>query len=325
MMKRRAGVPCAAPAHFESKAFIVIDPNGKMARPMAPVTAGDLLFGSRPWSGRAASGEQGRVIFTGAVTRPQRKQGDPPVTDTRDTISIVRADFSSRTTDTIAFFSMPRIPDTVFGMTNGKPSATSRINAGLSGADEFAVLSYGTLAIVREHDYIVDWVAPDGKRSSTGKLPFEWVRQTDAMKQARIDSMKLVMDSMSAAGNPYGRIFRSSRAPDGGPTRRGTIIPAIVFARLAEMADYPSPFRRGQVLTDENNNLWALPTATSLSKGGLLYDVINQKDGLHERVQVPGEYLVLGFGKGDVVYLAKLDAGTKVWMIARGRVGRGKV
>lgn len=310
---------------FESRAFIVIDPDGKMARPMAPVKAGDLMFGSRPWSGKSASDKLGRVIFTGSVTRPQAKPGDPPITDTRDTISIVRADFNNRTTDTIGFFSVPRTPETVFGTTNGKPSATSTINAGLSGPDEFAVLSDGTLAIVREHDYVVDWVDADGKKSSTGKLPFEWVRQTDAMKQARIDSMKHVIDSMSAAGTPYGRIFRSSRSSDGSNVRRDTIIPTIVFTPLGTMADYPTPFRRGQILTDENNNVWVLPTATSLAKGGLLYDVINRKDGLHERVQVPGEYLVVGFGQGDVVYLAKVNAGTKMWTLARATVVRRKL
>ncbi|MBC8088515.1 MAG: hypothetical protein H7Z40_14710 [Phycisphaerae bacterium] len=282
------------------------------------------MAGSRTWPQNPGADNLGRLIFRGLETRRPPKAGDPPILDTRDTITIVRADFNSRTTDTIGVFSVPRVPSTVFTpLPNGKSAGSLTINAGLSGPDEFAVLSDGTLAIVREHDYVVDWVSPDGTNSSTGKLPFEWVRQTDEMKQARIDSMKKVIDSVTRAGRPYGMVIRYNRATaEDAPSRQDTIIPTIQFAPLTAMADYPTPFRRGQVKTDEDGNLWVLPTTTSLAQGGLLFDVISKKDGLHERVQIPLGYIIAGFGKGGVVYLAKNDAMTRTWTLAKVRVVR---
>ncbi len=310
---------------FDARVYTVIDPNGKIVRAMAPVKSFDLSAGSRLWAGTPASDTLGRLIFRGTETRPRSKEGDPPITDTRDTITIVRADFNARTTDTIAAFSVPRVPSTVFTkLPNGKTAGSLVINAGLSGPDHYAVLSDGTLAIVREHDYVVDWVNPDGTKSSTAKLPFEWVRQTNAMKQARIDSMKRVIDSVSAAGRPYGMTIRYFASVESAPSRQDTIIPTIQFAPLADMADYVAPVRRGQVKADEDGNLWVLPSATSLAKGGLLYDVINKKDGLHERVQIPPDYLVVGFGRRGVVYLAKNDTVAKTWTLAKVRVVRGK-
>lgn len=313
-------------ADFEAKTYLVIDGNGKVARVMAPVKANDLMAGSRTWAQNPGADNQGRLIFRGLETRKPPKEGDPPITDTRDSITIVRADFNLRTTDTIGLFSVPRVPNTVFTpLPSGKTAGSLTINAGLSGPDEFAVLSDGTLAIVREHDYVVDWVGSDGTKSSTGKLPFEWVRQTDAMKQARIDSMKRVIDSVNASGRPYGLVIRSRRAGEGAPIIRDSIIPTIDFAPLTAMADYPTPFRRGQVKTDEDGNLWVLPTTTSLARNGLLFDVINRKEGLHERVQLPFGYVIAGFGRGGVVYLAKPDAAAKTWTLARVRVVRGRV
>lgn len=308
---------------FDAKAYVVIDPNGKLTHAMAPVNTRDLGVASRPFPGTPASDNLGRLIFRGTETRPDAKPGDPPITATRDTITIVRADFNTRKTDTIGQFSVPRFANTVYTkLANGKTAGSRVINPGYSGPDEFAVLSDGTLAIVREHDYIVDWVSPDGTTSTSGKLPYEWVRQTDDMKRARIDSMKKIIDSMSAAGQPYGREYRYYRATDGGPARTDTIIATILFSPLSDMADYPSPMRRGSVKADEDGNLWVLPTATSLARGGLLYDVINKKDGLHERVQLPADYALAGFGKGGVVYLAKADAATKMWTLARVRIVR---
>ena len=136
--------------------------------------------------------------------------------------------------------------------------------------------------------------------------------------------MKHVIDSVPDAGRPYGKVFRSTRNLDGVPARRDTIIPIVQFAPLADMVDYPTPFRRGQVKADEDGNRWVLPTATSRSKGGRLYDVIYKNDGLHERVQIPQDYLIAGLGKGGVVYRTKNDTVAKTWTLAKARVVRSK-
>ena len=80
---------------------------------------------------------------------------------------------------------------------NGKMQFKMTINP-LITVDEWAVLSDGTIAFVRGHDYHIDWIRPDGKMSSSDKLPFDWKRLTDTDKQALIDSAQKAMDKSAA-------------------------------------------------------------------------------------------------------------------------------
>jgi hypothetical protein len=63
----------------------------------------------------------------------------------------------------------------------------------------------------------------------------------------------------------------------------------------------------GAIKPDADGNLWILPTTSSHARSGLLYDVINQKGEIFERVQLPAECDVAGFGRGGVVYLTLRD------------------
>lgn len=58
----------------------------------------------------------------------------------------------------------------------------------LPSPDEWAVLTDGSLAFVRGHDYHIDWVRADGATSSSPKLPFDWKPVTDSIKRKLIDS-----------------------------------------------------------------------------------------------------------------------------------------
>ena len=53
--------------------------------------------------------------------------------------------------------------------------------------DEWAMLSDGTIAMVRVHDYHIDWIDSYRSRRSTGKLPFDWRPITQEQKQFRLD------------------------------------------------------------------------------------------------------------------------------------------
>ena len=81
------------------------------------------------------------------------------------------------------------------------------------------------------------------------------------------------------------------------------------------------PIRGGAVLADRDGNVWIIP-ATSLEAkgGGLLYDVVNRNGELAERVQLPPNRTVVGFGRGGVVYLSWLDA--TGWHIERRTIDR---
>ena len=70
--------------------------------------------------------------------------------------------------------------------------------------DDWAVLSDGSVAIVRGRDYHIDWINADGSTTTSAKLPFDWQRLTDEDKAAVIDSAKKAFDAAaaSAAANP---------------------------------------------------------------------------------------------------------------------------
>lgn len=71
-----------------------------------------------------------------------------------------------------------------------------------------------------------------------------------------------------------------------------------------DIADYYPAIRKGAVMADRDNHLWVLPTTSAQSRNGeLVYDVINTKGELFQRVRVPAGRQVAGFGRGGVVYL----------------------
>jgi hypothetical protein len=73
------------------------------------------------------------------------------------------------------------------------------------------------------------------------------------------------------------------------------------------MPDYIPPIRSGSVKPDADGNVWILPTTSSQATNGLLYDVVNAKGDIFERVQLPPGRTIAGFGRGGVVYLSNGD------------------
>src|SRR5262249_57874851 len=84
--------------------------------------------------------------------------------------------------------------------------------------------------------------------------------------------------------------------------------PRIDFARGGPVADYDPPIAVGGTLSDRDGNLWILPRKTKLAlHGELVYDVVNSKGELFERVRVPAGRAIAGFDPGGVVYLTTGD------------------
>ena len=107
-------------------------------------------------------------------------------------------------------------------------------------------------------------------------------------------------------GGGRGQRGAGGGAGGGGGGRGGPQI--TEFVPLSEIADYYPPIREGAAIADLDGNLWILPTTSAQSKNGeLVYDVVNPKRGLFERVRLPAGRSVLGFGKGGVVYLMSGD------------------
>jgi hypothetical protein len=150
-------------------------------------------------------------------------------------------------------------------------------------------------------------------------MPFDWRRLTDADKLAKVDSIKHIIDSVNSSGKIYGMIISFTAGP---PPRQDTIKPTIEFVSPEQMLDYVPAIRPGSLRPDRDNHLWILPTTTlSAGSGGLLYDVVNTKGEIVERVQLPKGRTIAGFGRGGLIYLSSGDR-TKGFMLEKTHVIR---
>jgi hypothetical protein len=280
-----------------SRTIIVLDAKGKTVRTMALPRQQDFPglvgFIRTPWID-----PQGRLIYQGTPQRPPLKPGQNPILAQvpffPDSAPIVRGDFETRKIDTITKIRIAQ-PGTVDAKEdNGNLVAKAILNP-TSVSDEWTMLPDGTIAIVREHDYHIDWVTPDGKMTSTPKMPFDWKRITEEQKKVTLDSIKPGIDSLRQQ-NPTQTI----NMPDG-----GRITATIDFQAIAmdKMPDYEAPIGPGSVRADLDGNVWIVPRTTAASTGGLLYDVVNRKGEIFERVQFPKGVALVGFGPGGIVYL----------------------
>jgi hypothetical protein len=299
---------------------------------------------------------RGRIVYSGgrggmrinASSRPNNGAANngPMIAfpEQPDTMAIVRIDPASRKLDTAGFY---KIPKTKVNMTNvdGRMSITTEINP-MPIIDDWAVLSDGSIAIVRGRYYHVDWINADGSTTATPKLPFDWQRLSDEDKIAVIDSTKAAMERTRAAmGNmsPEKAMVEGMRggaaaggAPvmimsfstsDGGGGGRGATAsagaggPQIQFVNPSELPDYRPPFVGGAARGDLDGNLWVRTTATRAGAvaAGPIYDVINRKGEVTDRIQLPAGRSIIGFGKGGVVYMVARDE--KGTWIEKTRVG----
>ena len=250
---------------------------------------------------------------------------------------------------------------------------TALINP-LPQGDDWALLADGTIAVVRVLDYHIDFYAPDGTKSSSPKLPFDWKRITEQEKTKLVDSLKVTAKEASD------RAMAQANAGGGGGRFRMQFEP-VAADRLP---DYVPPIRPGTSMADQDGNVWLLPMTSNVAaqiaqqiggqggpgRGGfpgaggfpggpggragdggggggggggaagaggalregrraagdstagppgaqrallqfqLVYDVVNRRGELVERVKLPPNRTIVGFGAGGVVYLAARNGRT---------------
>ncbi|MFN2567399.1 MAG: hypothetical protein ABR499_20575 [Gemmatimonadaceae bacterium] len=325
-----------------SLSMLVIDPAGKVGRVMSVPRADDVgsLVGG-PIGGSVGFDASGRLVYRAfRPPRPTRSpEGHMVPPEIPDTAPIVRVDLATRQMDTVGFIKTQRPNMQMSRDADGRMSMSMTLNP-LPVVDEWAILADGSIAFVRGRDYHVDWVNPDGTRSSSPKLPFEWQRLSDEDKVAFIDSVKAARERMGAAGGapqifvsggpaPAGSaapapgagdrvavtIVQGGSPPAGGAQRGGDAprgprdgpAPRVNFVSPSELPDYKPPFFAGSVRADADGNLWIRTIPTKAISGGPVYDVVNRQGGLVDRVQVPAGRTIVGFGPGGVVYMVYRD------------------
>jgi len=287
-----------------AKGLIVVGPGGTAGSMVALPKASDMGTVGFTTTGtfRTHVDPKGRLWYRSATSFDGQMAGQMHAGDTlaklsppADSFPLLRADFDTRAVDTVAAIHIPgpnkSMRDTVDGVPRNR-----QVRYPFSIVDAWTVLNDGTIAIVRGQDYHVDWIHPDGSRSSTPKMSFDWRRITDEEKAKLADSLQ----KLAVASNARDSANRAARPETSG---RLAELRVTEVAPVSTMPDYFPPLREGAARGDLDGNLWILPTTSASAQGGLLYDVVNRKGEVFERVQMPPGCALGGFGKERVVYL----------------------
>ena len=97
-------------------------------------------------------------------------------------------------------------------------------------------------------------------------------------------------------------VVAGGTAPPPPQLREDGVLPA------SDLPDYRPPFPTGAVRVDLAGNLWIRTNPVRPGPGGPVFDVIDRKGELVDRLQVPPGYTLVGFGRDKVVYLQMRDA-----------------
>jgi hypothetical protein len=313
--------------------MFVLAPNGSTAHVMA-IPRPDEAQRMAEGFGMPAVDPRGRLIYfhgalPGVMTltlgmtllengRPTeivqrlREHSDPPFAVGKvrsDSGMLLRVDLESRVVDTAAFIQVPKFERDVKVDNDGKLQAIATTPDPLPVIDQWTMLRDGTLAVVRGRDFHIDWIDASGKRTSSARIPFDWTRIDDARKNALIDStvefwQKLYDDRGDGRGAARGgSASNGGRAGAGGAgSARPPAAPNIVARpNPNDVTDYVPPFGERSAMTDADDNVWV--RTSEMADGRPVYDVVNRRGELIDRVQVPKYRTIAGFGPG-VVYLA---------------------
>jgi hypothetical protein len=178
-----------------SLSLLVIDPSGNIARVRSVPRAQDTwAYGSNTNSdGMPGTDARGRLVYfiEAQAARPAKAppRGVPWFPVDPDSGFIVALDMESRKVDTLGVIRTPKEELTVRLNPTGGFNVNNAINP-LPATDVWAVLPDGTIAFVRAIDYRIDWLHPDGTRSSSPKIPFDWQPLPDEMKERLLDSVR---------------------------------------------------------------------------------------------------------------------------------------
>ena len=317
--------------------MFVIDPAGAIARVAAVPRSQDAGTLGSNMQGLPALDAKGRIVYRSGlrITAPpvgRGAGGGPMIPDFPDSSALLRVDLTSRKVDTAGYFKITKTKMNVVQSEKGF-SMTSEINP-MQIVDDWAVADDGAIAIIRGRDYHIDWVDADNHITASAKIPFDWQRLSDEDKVAVIDSTRTAMEAarakmaaggggpmvMGAPGAGPVQIMSFSTSAGGGggdgAATRKTVEGAagalgaspLVFVAPSELPDYRPAITAGSARADVDGNVWIRTSATRAgSVAGPIYDVVNRKGELVDRIQVPAGRTIVGFGKGGIVYMMARD------------------
>jgi hypothetical protein len=297
----------------------MIDPTGKIARVMAVPRPAEAASMGSTFNGMPGIDAKGRWVYRGQTPPATRTApipgGAPGVMTGVDSGPIVRVDLTSRAFDTVAMIKLLPLKGKIYPRGEGRTLAMIESNP-VPMVDDWAVLSDGSVAIVRGQDYHVDFVNQDGSMTRGPKMAYAWEPLGDDAKIALIDSMKKADADSRKESSPSttvtsGSSTAGSGGGGGGLSASGSRadLPPGEFPSASDLPDYRPPFSVNAVKPDADGHLWIRTTHREPSAGSV-YDVVSREGKVIDRVQLQPGRAIAGFGKGGVVYiLARDDSG----------------
>jgi hypothetical protein len=300
-----------------SLSMLLIDPNGKIGRVMSAPRANDVGFLVGGPFGNPGFDSQGRLVYRAPPGRfffngpPPSGNALPQMPTPPDSAALVRFDLATRKLDTVTWFKTPKVEMNIVRAPDGGIRMTSSFNP-LPQGDDWAILPDGTIALVRGRDFHVDWVGPQGITSAP-KIPFDWERLSDERKVVIVDSAKVAMEKARASGQlmirgPEGAAREGNTTVTAVGAGGGAALPPLTMIAPSALPDYKPAFTPGSTRADADGNLW-IRTSQNVDARPV-YDVVNRKGELIDRVQLPQNRVLAGFGPDGTVYLAVRDGTT---------------
>jgi hypothetical protein len=114
-----------------------------------------------------------------------------------DSAPVLRLDLDSRVLDSAGMVKIQKRIIEPYKRASGSISSRS-LTTPMPVVDDWAVLADGSVAFLRQADYHIDWLNPDGSWTRSPVIPFDWQRMTDEHKAAFVDSVRIVLENNQA-------------------------------------------------------------------------------------------------------------------------------
>jgi hypothetical protein len=326
----------------QSGTFVVIDPQGRVARhvPLERITGRAAL--EHVYAAVPAFDARDRLVYR-AAGRSQHELfalARSSVKTEAEALPLLRLDLLNGRVDTATSVRMYQQREVPQRGLDGRTWSMPALNPAPT-VDEWTMLADGTIAVVRGEDYHIDFIGPDGGLVKGAPIPYPPRELSSRDKVALIDSSRAVRARMLAAGIPLGRevaplpgaVFHSAppvtvmtlgNAVVGVGTEPPQGQPRDEWVSPDELPDRLPVFSAGSVRADADGNIWIQTVHFTQERGSFVYDVVNRSGALVDRVQVPAETSLVGFGPDGVVLLAQRTADA-VKLVRAHHVVRGRI
>jgi hypothetical protein len=300
-----------------SSTLLLIGPAGKIARVMSMPTSSINYLANPSGFGYPGFSEAFGIVFRMQSSSFRYPTVPPPegapelVIKYEDSVAVVGMKLSTRRGDTLAKYGTGQQMVARISYNNFDMDGTNEL---YPVANDWALAADGSIALLSGREYRLRWINTDGTKSESPRLPFKWDYNSDEEKQLTADSinaarLKQYNERVASRQRQVDSLKAAKLPVPNGLTRPLTKQSPV---QMLDIPDYfPAYERSGNSMRgDADNNIWIRPRPPRSARGGTVYDVVNRKGELIDKVELPQGRSLVGFGPGGIVYLSAREAGS---------------